>query len=517
MKTISQLKSFCETALKTARACRGALEAEVYASDNAYRVARLCYSSHIPCNGLEEPKSVDFNGYSVRLVLDSAKGKRVGVAYESGFDLSGVEAAVERAASNAVEDREFERLPRTEWGRERVPSSPSKAYAPVTERELVDSGWRVVDSVLARLTGSKDLAKTAAGRKDGWAGLGVIVSGDVSVRHDRVALASTALPKAVADESFNCRAIATVMIESLDAKGSGFEVTDDISGIGALAGTQAAANALASSCGEDIPTGRYPVVLGRFAVKDLMENLVLPSVEAASFYAGVSAFLGKAGKRVAAPSLNIYDQSSGGRFAYKAGLTDEGLAAGRTDLIKKGVLAGLLSSDYETRRLMASPKSAKNLGMAPEDFKDGLVPRNGFRVGDMGRRCYDTPAYPMPTNTVVEGAASARTSDLLKKIGDGVYIGRLWYTYAVNGLPAGDFSSTVVADSHIVKNGRIVKALKPNSIRVNDNIKTVLDGIAAYGRQLRPVQGWYTGFVLYTPDIAVKSMRLDRVCAGMSE
>ena len=92
MKTTSQLKAFCEKALAIARSRKGVLEAEVYASDNAYRVARLCYSSHIPCNGLEEPKSVDFGGYSVRVVLGGGRGKRVGIAYESGFDLSAVAA-----------------------------------------------------------------------------------------------------------------------------------------------------------------------------------------------------------------------------------------------------------------------------------------------------------------------------------------------------------------------------------------------------------------------------------------
>ncbi|MBI4678166.1 MAG: hypothetical protein HY748_11340 [Elusimicrobia bacterium] len=528
MLTQSQLKAFCAQALRRASAAQGVLEAEVYASDNAYRAARLCYSSHIPCNGLEEPKSVDFGGYSVRVAVGTGKGLRVGVAYESGFDLAGVDAVVSRASAVAVEDKEFQCLPKRDWEADKGLPASGRPYPAVSEKELVASGWRVIDAVLGRLTGSKDLARTALSRTNGWSGLGIIVSGDVSVRHDRAALASTALPEAVSDESFNCRAIATVMIESLDAKGSGFEITDDVAKVGAEAGADAAASALASARGEEMPSGRYPVVLGRFAVKDLMENLVLPSVDATAFYAGVSAFMGKAGKRVAVPALSIYDDSAGtgpqspkgasGRgFAYKAALTDEGLPVGRTDLVTKGVLTGLLASDYETRRLLASPKSKQNLGLAPERFREGLVPRNGFRVGDMGRRCYDTLPAPMPTNTVVQGSPASRTSDLVKKIGDGVYIGRIWYTYAVNGLPAGDFSSTVVADSHIVKNGRIVKALKPNSVRINENIRTVLNGIVAFGKATLPVQGWYTGFVLYTPEIAVKSMRLDRVCAGMSE
>jgi PmbA protein len=36
--------------------------------------------------------------------------------------------------------------------------------------------------------------------------------------------------------------------------------------------------------------------------------------------------------------------------------------------------------------------------------------------------------------------------ELLRRVGNGPYIGRIWYTYPINGARAGDFTCTVTAD-----------------------------------------------------------------------
>jgi len=62
-------------------------------------------------------------------------------------------------------------------------------------------------------------------------------------------------------------------------------------------------------------------------------------------------------------------------------------------------------------------------------------------------------------------------------VGDGIYIGRIWYTYPINGLLAGDFTCTVVGDSYIIEGGKITEPLKPNSIRIADNIRNLLNQV----------------------------------------
>lgn len=45
----------------------------------------------------------------------------------------------------------------------------------------------------------------------------------------------------------------------------------------------------------------------------------------------------------------------------------------------------------------------------------------------------------------IEGKEEVSGQSLLSKINDGIYIGRIWYTYPIHGLAAGDFTSTIIA------------------------------------------------------------------------
>src|SRR2546428_10206084 len=50
-------------------------EAEVFVSANGVLLTRLNYTSHIPCNGVEEPKSLVNYGVGVQAVLRSGDGE----------------------------------------------------------------------------------------------------------------------------------------------------------------------------------------------------------------------------------------------------------------------------------------------------------------------------------------------------------------------------------------------------------------------------------------------------------
>ena len=71
---------------------------------------------------------------------------------------------------------------------------------------------------------------------------------------------------------------------------------------------------------------------------------------------------------------------------------------------------------------------------------------------------------------VVEGRDAVPLDRLLARVRDGLYVGRIWYTYPINGLRAGDFTCTVVGDSFIIRDGRITAPLKANTLRINDNL-----------------------------------------------
>jgi PmbA protein len=115
------------------------------------------------------------------------------------------------------------------------------------------------------------------------------------------------------------------------------------------------------------------------------------------------------------------------------------------------------------------------------------------------------------SNIVLEGRAPVSHDELLRRVGDGLYIGRIWYCYAINGPRAGDFTCTVVADSYIIRNGRMAAPLKPNVIRINDNIATFLNNVVGVTRDAKGTIVWAADEVVYAPEIAVSGVRIDAI------
>jgi PmbA protein len=306
------------------------------------------------------------------------------------------------------------------------------------------------------------------------------------------------------------------MVESMDAKGSGWSAGIRLDDFTDEAGVEAAHAAIRGMGGERIPTGRYRVVLGPQPVTDLLNNLILPALHAGSFYASTSPFLGRFGRRVAAPVLSIYDHGALPGLTGSKGITCEGLPTGRTDLIADGVLTGLLTNWYEAQRLLRDPHARAKLGVEPAEAAGGLVPRNGFRFAAGGGRSFSTTPGTAATNVFVEGRDGVALDELCQRVGDGLYVGRIWYTYPINGLQAGDFTCTVVGDSYLIRDGRIAAPLKANVVRISDNITSVLEGILGVTRDTKATTVWGGDEVVHAPSIAVAGLQVDEI-AGFVE
>ena len=120
------------------------------------------------------------------------------------------------------------------------------------------------------------------------------------------------------------------------------------------------------------------------------------------------------------------------------------------------------------------------------------------------------------SNVVVEGREPVARDDLLRRVGNGLYVGRIWYTYPINGPRAGDFTCTVVADSYIIRNGRIAAPLAANVIRINDNIATFLNNVVGVTGDARATIVWAADEIVYAPEVAVSGVRVDAI-AGAEE
>ena len=492
-------------------------DAEVFVSANRILLTRLNYTSHIPCNGLEEPKSTENFGIGVQAVFKATAEKelhRVGFGSEpSDISVEGVKTALGKARTGAVEDPEFRSLPRPTGERRQLHRYSDPRLIDIDDASLIGAGWSVVDGALRIFQSSKDLCDLT-GDPDALRQLGLIVSGDITILQERMAIGSLALPEIQSDESTIIMSFITAMVEREGAKGSGYSAAASLRDFNGDAGTQAATSAVGTIDGVRVADGEYRVILGQQAVMDILVNLILPSLSSEAFYMASSPFMGKWGQQISSPKFNLVDDGVTAGLAGSKGITCEGLATGRTQLIKQGQLVGLLSNYYGTQRLIHDPHAKEKLGTNPKQVADGIVPRNGFRYARGGGRHFDSPASIHATNVIVPGDVPSR-EELIKYVRDGLYIGRIWYTYPVNGLRAGDFTCTVVGDSYIIQDGKLAKPIRPNTIRINDNIRNLLAGIAGVTKDSRPTIVWAADEIVYAPEIAVDQLRVQAIAEYM--
>jgi PmbA protein len=516
MISTTELAKAAEQALAYLKSAEQVAEAEVFASSNGNLLARLNYTSHIPCNGVEEPKSSESYGLGIAVAFKTEAGITIGFGSEpSDLGLDGVKRALEKARRGAVVDPEFSSLPRATGEQRRLRRYHDPKLMKIRDEELVDVGWKVLRGSLKTFLNSPRLQELA-GDQARIKELGLIVGGDVTIQQERIAIASTAMPEVQTDESTLIMAFITAMVEAKASKGSGCytgtrldQFTDD-------AGVEAAQNALAAIGGERVKGGEYTVIFGRQPVADLLNNLVLPSLSLGTFYSDSSPFMGRLGKRVASRQFTLYDHGNKRGLMGSKGITCEGLPTGKTRLIQRGKLVGLLANYYEQQRILKDPRATEKLGVDPHQHGDAIVPRNGFRFWAGGGRQFGVQTGIASTNAVVQGGDQS-LEELVATVKDGLLIGRIWYTYPINGLQAGDFTCTVVGDSYIIKDGRIVAPLKPNTVRINDNIHSILSNIFAIGKDVKGTLVWAADEVIYTPEIAVRSVKLDEIASFMEQ
>lgn len=516
MKSLSSLKRAAQEGLTWVQAQAGVREVEVFVASNEQLLTRLNYTSEIPCNGVEEPKSTLSFGVGLRVALETDEGLKTGFGSELGdLALAGITRAFQRAQRGAVLDPEFVSLPKPFGERPIRDRLHDPQVMALGTKEIVPAGWRVLEKALDTFRASEKLLVEAGGQEK-VPHLGLIVGGDLTVLKERMAVASTHLPHAETDESTVLLSFVTAMVERGYGKGSGWSAHASWQDFEAQAGAEAARSAINTMGGQRVPDGEYGVLFGPQPVADLFHNLILPALQADVFYAAASPFLGKLGQPIAWDKLSVYDHGALPRLAGSKRITCEGLPTGRTDLIQHGRLVGLLCNYYESQRLLRDSQAREKLGADPHQHPEALRPRNGFRFLEGGGRHFQVPPRIAATNVFIQSEPSGTPhEELLRRVGNGLYIGRIWYTYPINGLAIGDFSCTVVGDSYIIKEGQIVAPLKPNTVRLNDNVHRLLNNVLGVGNQARPTIVWAADQIVHAPEMAVARVPLRGIASSM--
>ena len=167
MTTTAELARAVEAALGLVRAEPGVREAEVFAAENGGLSTRLCYTSHIPCNGVEEPKSTEARGLGIQAVFASADGPLIGFGSEpSDLGPSGVIRALEKARRGAVNDPHFVSLPHASGERSTLGIYHDERLMALDEEDLVQLGWKVVNGALRTFVASSRLAALVNGDEE---------------------------------------------------------------------------------------------------------------------------------------------------------------------------------------------------------------------------------------------------------------------------------------------------------------------------------------------------------------
>ena len=517
MLSVNVLRIAARRALAYISAQPDIAEAEVFAAANSNLTLRLNYTSHIPSNGVEEPKSIESAGISVRAVFTTPDGIQTGMGSEPG-DLSPDAAAraLDKARRSAVSDPEFLSLPQPDGRQPTLTPNPDPTLDRLTNNRLLAHGWNLIEQGLTAFQSAPELQTILREMQQNnpdleLSDLGLILGGDLTLLQERMAIASTSMPQVQSDESTLILSFITAMVEERNAKGSGWSVASHLSDFDAQSAAIAARRAIAAMDGIRLPGGPYRVLLGPQPVAEILEWVLLPGLVLDAFYADASPFMGRLGQAIASPKLSIYDHGAAPGMAGSKAITDEGLPTGRTNLITNGQLTGLLSDYYNFRRIHQDPRAPAKLGINPANAGDALAPRNGFRAGNGGGRDFNAHPTIVPTNLILTGPDPLPSAQLLQLIGDGIYIGRIWYTYAVNGFTAGDFSGTIVGDSWLIKDGKLAAPLLPNTLRLNDNIKALLHNILAVGSNPTPTVRWSSDQVTWAPELALTTLHLQEI------
>jgi PmbA protein len=510
MRSRNELKTFVREAAALIGRERDLSGFEIYASASEERIARINYTSDIQSRGVEELKSLNADGFTLRIVMNR-DAHETGVAAIAGdLSLEAVRDGLKRARSATLVDPHFGGLP----------SEPAKlpAGGAASPNDLMRANDGVLASAAWRVVGEAINTFEAKG-PDGIAHPGLIVGGDFSVIRDRIAVTNSSYRDIRMDESARFMASITVLVEALEGKGTASAVggsVNEMTRASGRLGREAVLKALALQHGERPSPGPYRVVLGAQPLAEIINYMVLPSLTAGAFHASNSAYHGRFGTRIMDARISLIDDPMMANGPVKRRITCEGLPTAKTDLIKAGELVGLLSNFYDAGRLINDPHRGEKLGAGGDKVRAFPV-RSGYRLGDGAARRFDSHPGASGTNVSMRTREGVSDEELIKLAGDGIYVGRVWYTYPINGQRNGDFTCTVSGDSYVIRGGELAKPLAPNCLRINANIEEVFTKPVALGRRAQAAFVWGSPEAYFMPALLADGITLAAVGAADSD
>jgi predicted Zn-dependent protease len=498
MLGLAEIKRFVTAAIALLSRESDLAAFEIYCSSGEQIVARLNYTGEIASRGVEEVKSLAADGFALRIVTRRDPHELGSASMAGDLSMDGVKRALHQALSATVVDPHFPGLPGEFMAAKARGGNGGLIGA--SHLSMVRAGWDTLEGALREFKRRlpPDLSNP-----------GLIIGGDFTLTRERIALGSSAMGGVRADQDAWFTASITAIIEAISAKATASAVgrtEEDLQRAQAKLGKDAISRALDSRPPVCPPSGKYKVLLGPQPLAEILSYMVIPSLTTGAFYRADSAYQSRFGSKVMDARINLIDEPVG-KGAIQRSITCEGLPASRTVLIRNGRLEGLLSNYYDSHRLMVDEKRSHKLG-ASAPPKINFAAANGYRLGDDGGRCFDSAPHSSASSVFMRAKEGVSQAELIKSVRNGILIGRVWYTYPINGQRAGDFTCTVSGDSYLIENGRIAAPIAPNCLRINAHIDDVFGSIIAAGNRTLPSFVWGQPEIFYVPALVVDQLSL---------
>ena len=238
-----------------------------------------------------------------------------------------------------------------------------------------------------------------------------------------------------------------------------------------------------------IDSDTYSIIFEPYSVGEILSFVVASNFNFKTFKEKKSCFSNKYKEKISMEEFNLTDNPHIPEGIGTKSIDSEGIKTEKSELIENGVFTNVFSNLYDS-------------------YKEGEKESSGnaIRIGSpMGNSAEPIPVSA-PHNLIVTPGKS-KQEDMIKDTKQGILIGRLWYTYAVNPIK-GDFSCTARSGIQIIKNGEIVGPGK--SVRIVHNLPKLLNNISDIGNDQRQVIQW-ASLPSITPSIKVENIPVNSI------
>jgi PmbA protein len=221
------------------------------------------------------------------------------------------------------------------------------------------------------------------------------------------------------------------------------------------------------------PSERLTVVLEPYVTSQFL-GLVAEMLSGEAVLKGRSAFAGRVGEQIGAPSLTLYDDAADPSAPSASDTDGEGLACRRVDLVRGGVLEGFLHNSYT--------------GRASGAASTGSAQRHSHR---------SVPGVGPHVATLVPGTATPE--QILAEVGDGLLVADVSGLHSGVNPVSGDLS--VGVEGLRIRGGEPAEGIR--EVTMGSTLQRMLMDVVAVGGDLTYFPWESTGVTLAIADVTM--------------